>query len=80
MDDRFRNNYFDLGQIDRAGTIEFQLTYGGWIRLFRDNGFQVVDLIELRPAKDATTTFDLIPLGWTRRWPAEHVWKARRLR
>jgi hypothetical protein len=32
------------------------------------------------PAEWATTTFDLVPLDWARRWPAEVVRKARRRR
>jgi hypothetical protein len=52
--------------------------YGGWIRLFGDNGFQIEEPIELRPREDAWTTFDLAALSWARRWPAEHIWKARR--
>jgi hypothetical protein len=48
------------------------------IRLFGDNGFQIEELIELRPREDAWTTFDLVALSWARRWPAEHIWKARR--
>jgi SAM-dependent methyltransferase len=80
VDERLCNSYFDLNRIERAGRVEFQLTYGGWIRLFRDNGFEIEDLIELRPPEHARTTFDLVPLSWARRWPAEQIWKVRRRR
>jgi SAM-dependent methyltransferase len=60
-------------------TTEFQLTYGDWIRLFRANGLAIEDLIELRPAEDATTTYDdYAPLAWARAFPAEHIWKVRK--
>jgi SAM-dependent methyltransferase len=60
-------------------TTEFQLTYGDWIRLFRANGLAIEDLIELRPAADATTTYDdYAPLAWARAFPAEHIWKVRK--
>jgi SAM-dependent methyltransferase len=72
------NGYFDLHRVEHDGLIEFRLTYGEWIRLLRANDFEVVDLIEIRPPVDATTTFGMVPLEWARRWPAETIWKARR--
>jgi SAM-dependent methyltransferase len=77
---RLRHDYFALDRLERWGTIAFHVSYGEWIRLFRANGFEILDLIEIRPAEWATTTFDLVPLDWARRWPAEVVWKARRRR
>jgi hypothetical protein len=75
-----RREYFGMHAVaDQPWeAIEFQLPYGEWIRLMRDNGFEVEALIELRPPVDATTTFDWIPLYWARRWPAENIWKARK--
>lgn len=78
-----RRDYFGLRRADVDDpawrTTEFQLTYGDWIRVFRENGFSVEDLIELRPAQDATTTYtDYAPLEWARRFPAEHIWKVRK--
>ena len=73
-----RNDYFDLDMQEDDEEVVFQLPYGEWIRLFRANGFQVEDLIELRPQDDAETTYDdFAPREWSRRWPAEHIWKAR---
>ncbi|MBA3691694.1 MAG: methyltransferase domain-containing protein [Actinobacteria bacterium] len=64
---------------DDGPSADFQLPYGGWIRLFRANGFVVEDLIELRPDADATTTYDgYASLEWARRFPAEQIWKVRR--
>jgi SAM-dependent methyltransferase len=73
-----RNNYFELGKIDDGETISFQLPYGGWIRLFRANGFDLEDLVELRPPEGATTSYETVSCEWARRWPAENIWKARR--
>jgi SAM-dependent methyltransferase len=78
--DRLRNDYFGLDRVLRDDAIDFQLTFGEWIRLFHANGFEVEDLIEIRPPKDASSTFELVPLDWARRWPAENIWKARRRR
>jgi SAM-dependent methyltransferase len=64
---------------DGSTTTEFQLTYGGWIRLFRANGLEVEDLIELQPPEGATTTYgDFAPIEWARRFPAENIWKVRK--
>jgi SAM-dependent methyltransferase len=80
IDDRLHNDYFTLDRFEDEETVDFQLPYGEWIRLFRANGFVVEDLIELRPPGDASSTYDFVPLEWARRWPAESIWKARRTR
>jgi SAM-dependent methyltransferase len=72
------NDYFDMERFEDADGVSFQLPYGEWIRLFRANGLAIEDLIELRPAPDATTSYDLVTLEWARRLPAENVWKARK--
>ena len=78
--DRLRRDYHGAGMFDWGdGTVDFHRTYGGWIRCFRDHGFVVDDLIELVPSKDATTTYDFVPLEWARRWPAEEIWVVRKL-
>lgn len=79
MDERPQNDYFELRRFEDDESVNFQLPYGEWIRLFGANGFVVEDLIELRPGPDAETSYDLVTLEWARRWPAEHIWKARRL-
>lgn len=77
-----RTAYFGMGRTPSEDpewrTVEWQLTYGEWIRLFRSCGFVVEDLIELRPPEEATTTYDYVPLEWARDFPGEHIWKLRR--
>ena len=76
--ERFLNDYFGLHQVDDPDEVVFQLPYGEWIALFRANGFTIEDLIELRPPADGQTTYtDYVPFEWSRRWPAEHIWRAR---
>jgi SAM-dependent methyltransferase len=80
---KLRRSYFDLGREEFVEgddrSVQWQLTYGGWIRLFRDNGFVVEDLVELRPSEDATTTYtDYAPLDWARSYPGENIWKLRK--
>ena len=36
-------------------TTEFHLSHGDWIRLLRQNDFEILDLIELRPPSGATS-------------------------
>jgi SAM-dependent methyltransferase len=59
-------------------TVEFHLPHGDWIRLLRANGFQVEDLIELRPAPDAETSYPFVTAEWAQNWPCEEVWRARK--
>ncbi len=59
-------------------SVEFHLGYGDWIRLLRANGFEVEDLIEVRPGEGATTSYPYVTAEWARRWPCEEVWKARK--
>ena len=59
-------------------TVEFHLGHGDWIRLLRANGFDVEDLIELRPPAGARGDLGLVSVEWATRWPCEEVWRARR--
>ena len=58
--------------------VEFHLSHGDWIRVLRRNGFEVEDLIELRPPESATTSYQYVTLEWARQWPCEEIWRARR--
>jgi ubiquinone/menaquinone biosynthesis C-methylase UbiE len=59
-------------------STEFHISHGEMIRLLRSSGFEVLDLIEIRPAPDATTTYSWMSIDWARQWPCEEVWKARK--
>lgn len=78
--DRLRRPYFERHRTEWPDSdgVEFHLGYGDWIRLLRASGFDVTDLIELRPAEGSTTRYPWISLEWARQWPSEEVWKARR--
>ena len=79
-EDHLSRDYWDLHALEEPGEpITFQLPYGTWIRLFRENGLTVEDLLELRPPADATSTYrDDIDRSWARRWPMEHIWRVRK--
>jgi SAM-dependent methyltransferase len=80
--DRMVRPYFGMHRVEWPGeeppSVEFHLGYGDWIRLLRANGFEVEDLIEVRPAPDATTRYPFVTVDWAQRWPCEEVWKARK--
>jgi SAM-dependent methyltransferase len=76
---RLRGDYFAMRVFaSDEGTVDFQVPYGEWLRTFRRHGLLVEDLVELRPPDGATTTYDLAPLAWAQRWPAEEIWVLRR--
>jgi SAM-dependent methyltransferase len=78
--DRLLRDYFGMHRFewpDDPG-VEFHLGYGDMIRLLRDSGFDIVDLVELRAPEGATTSYPFVDGEWARRWPSEEVWKARK--
>jgi SAM-dependent methyltransferase len=78
--DRLQRDYFGLHRIEEpSGMISFNLPYGEWFRLLRTSGFEVLDLIETRPPAEGTSTYrDATDRAWSRRWPAEILWRARK--
>jgi SAM-dependent methyltransferase len=79
IDDRLHGDYFQMRSDEDESSIQFQRPYGDWISLFRQSGLQVEELLHLRPARNATTTYtDYVPLEWARRWPAEDLWRVRK--
>jgi SAM-dependent methyltransferase len=78
--DRLVYDYFGLQrQEEPDGIINFNLPYGEWIALFRRCGLVVEDLIEPRPEAGAKSTYrDAEDVSWSRRWPSECIWRARK--
>ncbi|MAB78575.1 MAG: methyltransferase type 11 [Planctomycetes bacterium] len=76
--EKLSREYFELGRLS-GKEVCFQLPYGRWLALFRDAGFEVLDLIELRPPEGAVTTYkEFSTLDWSRRWPSENLWRLRK--
>jgi SAM-dependent methyltransferase len=85
-DTTLHRDYFGMHRFewhDEQGTvdgIEFHLTHGDMLRLLRDNGFEVEDLIEMQPpAGDPPFADPFVPLEWARRWPSVEAWKAHKV-
>ena len=80
--DRLLRPAFGMYRIEWPGDpgVEFHLSPGDWIRLLRRSGFEIEDLIEVRPPPGATTRYPYVTLEWARNWPCEEVWKVRKTR
>jgi hypothetical protein len=78
--DRLLRPAFGMYRVEWPGSpsVEFHLSHGDWIRLLWRSGFEIEDLIELRPAVGATSPYPFITVEWARNWPCEEVWKARK--
>lgn len=72
--------YFGMRVIeDDSDYRDYQIPYGEWFTLFRRNRLVIEELVETQPDEGVTTTYEGRPLEWTRRWPAEAIWKVRKL-
>jgi SAM-dependent methyltransferase len=78
--ERLLRPYFGMHRFEWPDdeSVEFHLGHGDMIRLLRRCGFEVEDLIEIRPPAGATTRHPLATLEWAQQWPCEEVWKARK--
>ena len=73
------NQYFGMHRHEDSENVTFMLGYGDWIRLFRANAFEILDLVEPRPAADAVSTYrDDYDRAWAREYPMEQIWKVRK--
>ena len=73
--DQFGSYRFEWSSDD---SVEFHLAHGEMIRLLRDSGFEVEELIEIQAPADGAEVAKYVGRGWARRWPSEEVWKARK--
>jgi SAM-dependent methyltransferase len=80
--DRLLRDQFGMRRLewpDEGDAVEFHLPHGELLRLLRRHGFEVIDLVELQaPAHGDPGRFDWLTLDWSRRWPSEEIWVARR--
>ncbi|MEI7760965.1 MAG: methyltransferase domain-containing protein [Thermoleophilia bacterium] len=71
-----------LGRLEWPGEdgVEWQLPHGELFRLLRATGFDVLDLVELYAPDDAVDHpyYDGFSAEWSRRWPAEEIWVAKK--
>jgi SAM-dependent methyltransferase len=76
-----REGYFALhARKSRQGASYYVLPHGEWIDLFAENGMAVERLIERPPPPGAHTTFTGRTVDWCQNWPAETIWRVRKMR
>ena len=77
--DRLMRDWKDTDRIEWDGAVEFHPTPGTMIQILRDAGFEVEALIDIFPPADAKPVrYEYITLDWSKRWPSEEVWRARK--
>ena len=61
--------------------VEFHPSAGEMVRLLRTNGFMLLDLVEVyAPAgADDHPRYSYVPASWAQKWPAEEIWRARKV-
>lgn len=59
-------------------SVEFHISHGDRIRLLRKCGLEVEDLIDVYAQKGAKSSYGWADPQWSRQWPVEEVWKARK--
>ena len=82
VDDRLLRPFFGLYRSEwkTDKSVEFHLGHGEWIRLLRENRFEVEALHELQaPAQlEPSPRSKTLSVEWARQWPFEEIWKARK--
>ncbi len=74
--------YFGMHRVtwpDDTG-VEFHLPHGEWVRLLRDNGFEIERLVEIQAPTNAVAEpqWNFVTPDWARQWPSEEAWIARK--
>jgi len=77
-----QRSYFGLHRVSWEGQIAvgFQLPHGEWIAVLRESGLAVERLVELQAPDTATKHeyYDDFSPEWSRQWPSEEIWVARK--
>ena len=82
LTEQLQRPFFGLYRTTWPGEIstEFHLPHGEWIRLLRENGFEIEALHELQAPENAQDAayYDYVTADWARKWPTEEIWVARK--
>jgi SAM-dependent methyltransferase len=83
VEERLMRSQAELGRFEWPGEdegVNYHLAHGGWIRVLRENGFEVEALHERLAPESAEdhVYYEFMPAEWARRWPAEEIWVARK--
>lgn len=80
VSDCLKRPLFGLHRVEWPDTeaVEFHLSHGDWIRVLRANGFQIENLIEVRPPENTGRRHPHASMEWVRNWPCEEIWVVRK--
>jgi SAM-dependent methyltransferase len=61
-------------------SVEFHLPHGEWIKLLRENSFEIERLVEIQAPADAidSAAHAYVSADWARKWPSEEAWVVRK--
>lgn len=59
-------------------SVEFHLPHGEMIRVLRESGFEIQQLLELQAPSEQAITSPIISHAWASQWPAEEIWCVRK--
>jgi SAM-dependent methyltransferase len=78
--DQLVRGYFDLHRLEWSDdhSVNFSLGVGRLIRLFRAEGFEIVDCVDVQAPADRTTRFPFVTTAWAHQWPSEEIWRVRK--
>jgi SAM-dependent methyltransferase len=79
--ERLLRPYFGMHRFEWSDddSVDFHLPHGEMLNVLRTAGFEVEQLLELRPPDGSSTGYPFVTLEWAQQWPSEEVWKARRV-
>jgi SAM-dependent methyltransferase len=79
-EDRLLRPYFGMHRFEWPGddSVEFHLPHGEMLGLLQRSGFEIEELIEIRPPDGSVTRYPHVTLEWAQRWPCEEAWKVRK--
>jgi SAM-dependent methyltransferase len=75
---RPQRGLYRLDWAEPAPEVEFQPPHSDWVRILRENAFEIEALHELY-ARDDTVDHEYYSSNaeWARKWPSEEIWRAR---
>ena len=80
MTTSLQRSYLGLHRLDWTDppSVEFSLPHGAWIKLLRENGFEIESLLEAGAPLNASSRYKWADPEWAQSWPTEEIWKARK--
>jgi SAM-dependent methyltransferase len=78
--ERLERPYFGMHRFEFPAddVVEFHLGHADWMRVLRANGFEVENMIEVRPGPLTPPRYNFVSNAWARNWPSEDIWIVRR--